>query len=530
MRSIASMPAPGIGGASRIMLFAAYGIACIALEWISRGSLPGVELWRPAAGLTVLLLVSGGLRRWPVALAVLFTAELFVRGAAVSVSAALATAALSTSAYALIARYLAPPRPTDSLGELARLARCTVPATLLLALSLSALDAWLAGTPGSAGALLQRWLAEVNGVFVLVPALLAFHEMPRQQVRPAPQALVEAAAQAVAIALALWLVFTVADRYGVRFFSVLFLPLLWVASRAGVRGTGLALVAMQAGLVLATHVAAPDALKHLQLQILAFALCATGLVLSAFVAQRERIEARLQEKQTALNHAMQLAAAGEMTSALAHELNQPIAALVRYLGACEVLADPARMEASLLQDTVRKASGEARRASEVIRRLRDFYRAGAVRVARIPPLELVEAAVRAVRPRAQRAAVKIEVSVAEPLPQVAVDDLQVETVLQNLLNNAIDALTEAGEPRAVAVTAGLAPRGVAITVRDNGPGIPAEVAERLFEPFNTTKAQGMGMGLAISRSLVEANEGSLALDPDVASGTGFVVTLPVAAA
>jgi two-component system sensor kinase FixL len=530
MRSLDTALVPGTGGDSRMLLIAAYGAACIALEWTSRATLPGVALWRPAAGLTVLLLVAAGPRRWPIALAVLFAAELLVRGALDQAAAAFATAALSTGAYVLIAHHLGPGRPLESLGELMRFARVTIPATVLLALGASVLDPASASGASAAGAPFQRWLAEVNGILVLVPALLALRGIPNVRSWPAPRVLVEAAAQTVAIGVALWLVFTVADRYGVRFYSALFLPLLWVAARSGVRGTSLALVAMQLGLVVGTQLIPPDPLKHFQLQVLAFALCATGLVLSVFVAQRQRIEARLREKQTALNHAMQLAAAGEMTSALAHELNQPIAALVRYLGACEVLAVESRPDADLLRDTVRKAAGEARRASEVIRRLRDFYRAGAVQVQFVPPLALVESAVQAVRPRAQRAAVRIGVTSAGPLPQVAVDDLQVETALQNLLNNAIDALADAAEPRAVEVSAGLSARGVAITVRDNGPGLPPEVADRLFEPFNTTKAQGLGMGLAISRSLVQANDGSLTLDPDVTSGTGFVVTLPVAAA
>jgi two-component system sensor kinase FixL len=529
MRALETAPVPGFGGDSRMLLIAAYGAACVALEWTSRAILPGVALWRPAAGLTVLLLVATGSRRWPVALTVLFAAEMLVRGALDQAAAALGAATLSTAAYAFVARHVGQDRPLESLAELSRFARATVPATLVLALGSSVLDGWLTGGEPAAGEPFQRWLAEVNGILVLVPALLTLRSVPNDGSWPAPRVLIEVTAQAAAIGLALWLVFTVADRYDVRFYSLLFLPLLWVAARSGVRGTSLALFAMQLGLVVGTHLMPPDPLKHFQLQVLAFALCATGLVLSAFVAQRQRVEARLREKQTALNHAMQLAAAGEMTSAVAHELNQPIAALVRYLGACEVLA-AAQPDPELLRDTVRKAGREARRASDVIRRLRDFYRAGAIQVRPVAPLALVESAVQAVRPRAQRAAVRIGVTATGPLPRVAVDDLQVETALQNLLNNAIDALADTAQPRAIDVRAGLSGRGVSITVRDNGPGLPPEVAERLFEPFNTTKAQGLGMGLAISRTLVQANEGSLALDPDVRSGTGFVLTLPVATA
>jgi C4-dicarboxylate-specific signal transduction histidine kinase len=129
--------------------------------------------------------------------------------------------------------------------------------------------------------------------------------------------------------------------------------------------------------------------------------------------------------------------------------------------------------------------------------------------------------------RAQRAGVQIAVRSPQPLPGVAVDVLQVETALLNVLNNAIDALADAPGPREIRVMAGLAARGVAVVVADNGPGVAPQIAARLFEPFNTSKAAGMGMGLAISRSLLSASGGDIALGEPEGAGASFTIMLPL---
>lgn len=502
-----------------------YVVAAVLLEWASN-SAEVVGVWRPSAGLGVFLLLRLGLRIWP-AVFVGTAAAAVVNAPADAAPGLLAlAAATSTAAYVAMA-HLLEQRGIESTRGLAAFVRVVVPATAALGVALTALPA-LAGTASLADVparTLHAWLAELNGIAVLLPLLLGVGPAPVARRRPPAPIVAEAAVQAVTIAAVLAAVFAVSEAYDVRFFSLLFLPLIWVAARWGLPGTTLALLAYAAGLVLAAQHVTIRPATMVQLQILLLALCATGLTLGALVTQRRRVERDLRQKQVALNHALQQAAAGEMTSALAHELSQPIAALARYVGACELLARGGAADAEVLRETLRKAAGETHRAGEVIRRLRDFYRAGAVEVASVAPRALVEAVVRAVRARAERIEAAIDVREREPVPEVAVDALQIETALQNVLQNAVDAVRTTAESRAIEVTIGIVDGLVALEVRDHGPGVSPDVRDRLFEPFTTTKADGMGMGLAISRSLVRANGGDIRVER-TALGAAFTILLP----
>lgn len=516
---------------------AAYVAAYVALDWASYVhpvSPLGITPWNPPAGLSLFFLMQAGPRYWPALLAAALIADLVVRGAPAQLAAMLASAAMIALVYAAIAalleRRLSRRSTLESPRDLAMFVLVVATATLLLAAGFVGMYTGLGAVPREdfLANVLRYWVGDVNGILVLAPALLWHSGTGATRAPPAP-VLGEVALQVLAIVAVLWVLFAVADSYEVRFFSLLFLPLVWVAARWGLRGATLALVGIQVGLIVAVQLARYHSATFVQLQFLMIALCITGLVLGAVVTQRQRIEARLRDKQAALNQALQLAAAGEMMSALAHELSQPIAALERYLGAGEVLARAPAPDRALLEDTMGKASAEARRASEVVRRLRDFYQSGAVELARVAPASLIESAVRAVLGRAERCEVRIATRLAAPLPDVTVDALQAETVLQNVLNNAIDAL--AGLPareRTIDIRAAAAAGRVTITIRDTGPGVPAQVADRLFEPFTTTKPHGMGLGLAISRSLIQASGGEISFD-DRGPGACFVIGLPTGA-
>jgi two-component system, LuxR family, sensor kinase FixL len=530
--------AGGISGWTRSWHgIAAYAALYVALDWASYVhpvSPLGITPWNPSAGLSLFFLMQAGPRYWPAPFAAAFIADLVVRGAPAQFMAMLASAAMIALVYAVAAALLAgrlSRRSTlESPRDLAVFVLIVAPATLVLAVGFVGMYTALEAVPREdfLGNMLRYWVGDMNGILVLAPALL-YHSGAGGARRPPLPVLGEAALQALAIVAVLWVLFAVADTYEVRFFSLLFLPLVWVAARWGLRGATLALVGIQVGLIVAVQLARYHSVTFVQLQFLMIALSITGLVLGAVVTQRQRIEARLRDKQAALNQALQLAAAGEMMSALAHELSQPIAALERYLGAGEVLARAPAPDRALLEDTMGRASAEARRASEVVRRLRDFYQSGAVELTRVAPASLIESSVRAVLGRAERCEVRIATRIAAPLPDVTVDALQAETVLQNVLNNAIDALADQpGEKRTIDIRAVAAANRVTITVRDSGPGVPPQVVERLFEPFTTTKANGMGLGLAISRSLIHASGGEIRFD-DRGPGACFVIALPTGA-
>jgi two-component system, LuxR family, sensor kinase FixL len=449
-----------------------------------------------------------------------------IAGTGHAAPASAVTALMMTAAYTWMAHALRAQPQLDSLRSLAAPARVVALGTLVLCIGAGAWLGWGSPAPVSAfvSSVARDWIAELNGIMVLVPALLLHGQARPWRRRGDAAAIAEGFAQAASIALVLWAVFAVAVIYNVRFFSIVFLPLIWIVVRWGLAGSALALVAFQIGILIGAVTAHATAV--LQLQLLTFALCATGLTLGAVVTQRKRVEARLEEKQAVLNQALQLASVGEMTAALAHELSQPVSALSRYLGACEVLSADEKNR-GLLQETLRKANAEASRASDVVVRLRDFYRRGAVEIVTVEPTALIESATRIAQARAQRASTQMVIRSPHRLPRVAVDVLQVETALLNVLNNAIDALSEVPAPRIVVVSAGLSARGVAIIVADNGPGVDPQMAERLFEPFNTSKSTGMGMGLAISRSLLRASGGDIVLNEPDGEGASFTIMLPL---
>jgi PAS domain S-box-containing protein len=255
-----------------------------------------------------------------------------------------------------------------------------------------------------------------------------------------------------------------------------------------------------------------------------------GLLLTVRDAtERRRAEAQLRERDRALSRAMRFAVAGELASALAHELNQPITALVSYVRAAEILAAPFSREEERLAATLSKAAREAIRASEVLRRLRDFYRGGHIKSEDVQISTLCHAVAHAFQDRLKRVSTPLVMQVDASLPTLRADATQLEIVLHNLVSNAIDAVTQVERSRrCIELRANCVDKYIFIRVEDSGPGIATDVAQKLFEPFVTSKLDGMGLGLAISRSLVRARGGELAFErSERLNGACFIVRLPI---
>jgi PAS domain S-box-containing protein len=244
-------------------------------------------------------------------------------------------------------------------------------------------------------------------------------------------------------------------------------------------------------------------------------------------SERKEMESRLRERESELAQSLRLAAAAETASSLAHELNQPLSAIGSYVRACALMLDRPEEHRARLAQTMNTVVAEVNRAGEVVRRLREFFRSGTSRMEPAGVASLVEAGTRPLAQRLARHAIALRVDVAQGLPEVTVDRLQIETVLHNLVANAIDAIVAAApRERSVSIRAARAGAAVRITVADSGPGLPAELAEDAFRPFATTKAEGMGLGLAISRSIVENHGGRLVAER-AEHGAAFSFTLPV---
>src|SRR6266699_3424420 len=244
------------------------------------------------------------------------------------------------------------------------------------------------------------------------------------------------------------------------------------------------------------------------------------------VTQRQKTEARLQELQSELVHISRLTAMGEMASTLAHELNQPLSAIANYLKGSQRLLEGKPDELSnTLRGALDKAAEQAMRAGQIIRRLRDFVSRGETERRVESITKLVEEASALALVGAKERGVRVTFRLDPRADLVLADKVQVQQVLINLMRNAIDAMEESHRRELIIATNADDEEMVAISVADTGTGVAPEVAEQLFQPFVTTKRQGMGVGLSISRTIVEAHGGEIWLDPNPEGGTIFSFTL-----
>jgi two-component system sensor kinase FixL len=246
------------------------------------------------------------------------------------------------------------------------------------------------------------------------------------------------------------------------------------------------------------------------------------------LTERQETKARLQELQAELVHMSRLTAMGEMASALAHELNQPLSAIANYMkGSRRLLENSTDERATTLRDAMDKAGDQALRAGQIIRRLRDFVARGESERRVEDIKKLVEEASALALVGAKDKGVRVRFDFDPRSDFVLADKVQIQQVLLNLMRNAIDAMEDADRRELVIATSPVADHLVEISVADTGSGISPEISAQLFQPFVTTKRQGMGVGLSISRTIIEAHGGSIAPRPNPGGGTIFSFTLPV---
>ncbi|WP_213979688.1 PAS domain S-box protein [Sphingomonas sp. dw_22] len=244
------------------------------------------------------------------------------------------------------------------------------------------------------------------------------------------------------------------------------------------------------------------------------------------LTEKQRTEERIEELRSGLVHAARVSAMGTMASTLAHELNQPITAVTNYVqGVRNLMRDPAPEDLPMIHEALDEATSEAMRAGDIVRRLREFVGRGEVEKSVEDLPNLVDEASKLALIGARERGVSVSFDLDPHATRVLVDKVQTQQVLINLMRNAIEAMSDSPQ-RHLAVSSAREGSGlVRMTVADTGPGVAPAIAENLFRAFNSTKESGMGLGLSICRTIVEANGGRIWMEPREGGGSLFHFTL-----
>jgi len=289
----------------------------------------------------------------------------------------------------------------------------------------------------------------------------------------------------------------------------------------------IALALLQAAVVLlvAPHYTADS---FLAIQVLMILLAGTGSFMGISVSENARFALLMRSKDDELSQLNTQMAVSEMNSAIGHELNNPLAALVNYLRSANLILQLPDLDRVLLRSALDKALGEAIRSVDVVRKLRAFFRYRTVHRQPVDPKKIVAECLAGMQTKLRSAGIASELQMQPGLPPVLADPLQLSIVLQNLLGNAYDALSGAqSRRRSVAVVLTYDADEVQFRIEDSGPGLPDAWRDQIFRPIRSNKPGGMGLGLAICRSLVEANEGRIWLGRSDADGTSIIFSVPI---
>lgn len=513
----------------------AFVVVSVALDRISLMEvLPesGFTLWDPVPALGLALLLTGGLRFAPV----LFLAGVLADGINGSFYAGviptLLTNALVAVGYAAIAttlRRFALELPgfrtlSDTgwfLGVIAvgifALA-VSAAAALTLTHALAPVQVWATAC--------HFWVGDFTGVIGAFPVLMtAPRAWERWQELPVRARFVDPAAFAVVLGAALWVVFAQGQSREFEFFYLLILPVIWIGGRHGLPWCAVAILIEQLALISVIALLDYPRASFIAFQLLSLAVAVTGLVLGAVVTERQQAELRLRRQQTELAQMARITTAGALGTAIIHEISQPLAAIATYAYASRqfLMALPDIPEHVV--GTVAKVETEVLRASRIVERLRDFVFRGDQKASRVSLRRLANQVVAALADEARSR--NVSVFIVEADASLKADRVQIEQVLLNLVRNGIEAAAESRQPTKHVLIRVHQSSGMAqVDVEDNGPGVPVDVADHLFEPFTTSKPRGMGLGLTLSRQIIECHGGKLWWDHIDGGGTRFAFRIP----
>jgi two-component system sensor kinase FixL len=245
------------------------------------------------------------------------------------------------------------------------------------------------------------------------------------------------------------------------------------------------------------------------------------------ITERQGTEQRLQDLQSELLHVSRLSAMGQMAAALAHELNQPLTAIMNYVkAATRTMSALEGPQIEKAREWMEKATNQTARAGQIIRHLRDFIEKRESSRSYENLNKVVEEAIALGLVGSGDANVKVRLELDPSVPPTLIDKVQIQQVLINLIRNGIEAMQDSPR-RDLTIRTATDPDAVEVGVSDSGPGLSEEVAARVFQPFVTTKEKGMGIGLTICQSIIEAHNGRIWATPNANGGVEFLFRLPV---
>jgi len=516
-----------------VIVVIGYLAGYVLLDWISfvePYTPANITPWNPHTGLSFVLVLLFGRRMIPLLFIGPLLADFVLNLAPVPWVVELSFVALIGGGYSAALVFLLRPsvRFDPALSSMRDLVLLIFVAGVSAAFVASSYVgvAILAGVPpikDFASATLRYWIGDMIGIMVVTPFLLIV--TTRKSVL---RMSLETVLQVVAIIGALVLMLF-AEEQRFQLFYFLFLPVVWMAVRTGLEGVSAGIVITQFGLIAGVTLYPAGSHNVTGLQTLMLVLAMTGLIAGELVTEHRRTESRFRLHLESLSRIAQLGGMGELAVAIAHELNQPLMAARTYTRLVDDEICSGSADTAMIAETARKAVAQVERAAEVVRSLRALVRLDHSNRAPCSVEHIIKEAIALCQPALDRMHVRTRVVLASDLPPVMVDILQIEQVLLNLLHNSIEAIGETQTiNRAILIEAWAADAAfVEIRVSDNGPGFPPDLLSDSFLPFFSTKAEGLGFGLSLCKSIVEAHGGRLWLDRD-AKGGAVHFTIPVA--
>jgi len=531
-----TMAFPRVFDANKMIVGLVYLAAYAVLDWISfiePYAQLGITPWNPGTGLSFVLLLLFGLRMIPFLLISPLLADFLNQQFAMPWQVEILASVLVGGGYSMALTFLLRPKlrfdpSLASVHDLVLLLVVAVVSGAFVATGYVSLmiAAGLLPMADFAAATVRYWVGDVIGITVIAP--FALFALTRRRVLPMTT---ETLLQFVAIGLALAVVFGLAQEQQFQLFYVLFLPIVWIAVRTGSEGVSVGILVTQLGLILGIQLFPAGTFDVTAFQALMLVLAMTGLVAGELVTERRRTESQLRTQQESLSRLARLGSMGELAAAVAHELNQPLMAAGTYARLVNDAISASPVDVVTVGETAKKAVAQVERAAEVVRHLRALVRLDRSNRAPCKFERIVDETVELCQPDLDRMHVTARTAIPADLPQVMVDLLQIEQVLINLLRNAIEAIGEGETLRGTVLIEAKVFDADFIEVRvvDSGPGFPSHLLESAFLPLSSDKAQGLGIGLPLCRSIVEAHGGKLWLD-DAARGGAIHFTLPMAKA